>query len=176
MMAIGSAVQYTSIGELNPIQRFLAQTRLPDRWYKVGLWRKSSMVFQSTGNGHVGNSTWNTVCAVTVPLSTGQHEQHEPSNDMIHQVALQPCSLAVSLTHGPWAIHYPVHKMPAIGTLWISQHMLRKRMHNADAWEDGLDLSHLPRRLSRVKDRACLSHKRMNVYAAPSILNNLLID
>lgn len=83
MMAIGSAVQYTSLGEVNPIQRFLAQTRLPDRWYKVVLWRKSSMVFQSTGNGHVGNSTWNTVCAVTVPLSTGQHEQHEPSNDMI---------------------------------------------------------------------------------------------
>lgn len=105
MMAIGSAVQYTSIGEVNPLQRFLAQTRLPDRWYNVVLWRKSSMVFQSTGNGHVGNSTWNTVCAVTVPLSTGQHEQHEPSNDMIHQVALQPCSL----TH-PWPMGHSLSR------------------------------------------------------------------
>lgn len=105
MMAIGSAVQYTSIGEVNPLQRFLAQTRLPDRWYKVVLWRKSSMVFHPTGNGHVGNSTWNTVCAVTVPLSTGQHEQHEPSNDMIHQVALQPCSL----TH-PWPMGHSLSR------------------------------------------------------------------
>lgn len=37
MMAIGSAVQYTSLGEVNPIQRFFAQTRLPDRWYKSSL-------------------------------------------------------------------------------------------------------------------------------------------
>lgn len=29
MMAIGSAVQYTSIREVNPIQRFLAQTWRP---------------------------------------------------------------------------------------------------------------------------------------------------
>lgn len=63
------------------------------------------MVSQATGNGHVGNSTWNTVCAVTVPMSTVQHEQHEPSNDMIHQVALQPCSL----TH-PWPMGHSLSR------------------------------------------------------------------